>query len=133
MAEAIGGLYDRDCLALPRERLERALEDLLHPAVVFVPESSSGVRHVGIAEIVRLLVAARGDWTSCRYAVEQVDEEHDEVLVSGRVLAEARGSGARASFPFAHVWAVRDQRVVKIAAYHSLADAREALADCVGV
>jgi ketosteroid isomerase-like protein len=128
--EVIGTLYGQDWLAMPEEALERALVELLDPDVVFVGESEAGAppsRHVGIAEALRLFGAARGDWARYRYIVEGTDEQDGEVLVSGRVVAEIRESGDRASFRFAHLWTIRDERAIKVVAYHGPAEARAAL------
>ena len=128
--EVIGTLYGQDWLAMPEEALERALADLLDPDIVFVAEPEAGAppsRHVGIAEALRLFGAARGDWARYRYIVERIDQQDDEVLVSGRVVAEVRESGARASFRFAHLWTIRNERAVKVVAYHGPEEARAAL------
>ncbi len=128
--EVLGTLYGQDWPAVPEEALERALVELLDPDVVFVPESEAGrppSRHVGIDEALRLFGAARGDWAHYRYIVEGIDQQDDDVLVSGRVVAEIRESGARASFRFAHLWTTKDERAVKVVAYHGPEEARAAL------
>lgn len=130
-ADTIGALYGRDWLEMPEEGLARALAELLDPDFTLVPDAEGGVAsapRAGLDSALRLFSAAREDWVSCRYVADAIDEHGDEVLVSGRLVAEPRGSGPRASFSFAHAWTIRAGRVVRIAAYHGRAQARTALA-----
>ena len=130
-AQTIGALYGRDWLETPQESLEHAFHELVDADVVFVPEPGvdpQPAAYAGLAAVMQLLTAAREQWRSCRYVAEQVEQRAGDVLVSGRVVAELRDSGSRASFPFAHVWTTRVGRAVRIAAYEGLAEARAALA-----
>ena len=131
VAETIRGAYVRDWLGVGDAALEGALLELLDPDVVFLPEpnsSSPTTPHVGVGEVARLFRQARDDWSSCRYLLDHVQEPASgEVLVSGWVIADSRPSGARVSFPFAHVWSARGERVVRVAAYHDRREASEAL------
>lgn len=127
-AEAIGALYDQDWLAVPDESLRCALAELFDPEAVFVAEpepNRDAPRPAGLDAAMRLFEAARRDWASLRHLVERFDSAGDRVLVSGRVLAEARGSGSRAWFEFAHVWTLEQGRVTKVVA-HPGADAARA-------
>ncbi len=130
-AITLGVLYGRDWLETPQESLEHAFSTLVDPDVAFVGEpeaDGSGRAEVGLATTLRLLAAAREHWRSCRYVAERIDEHAGDLIVSGRVVAELR-SGSRASFPFAHVWTLRDRRAIRIAAFPGLADARAALTE----
>ena len=129
-AEAIGALYDQDWLAVPDESLRCALADLFDPAAVFVAESEADGESpspAGLDAAMRLFEAARRDWASMRHLVERVDSFGPEVVVSGRVLAEARESGSRAWFQFAHVWTLENGRVAKVVAHQDAAAAHASL------
>ena len=130
-AETIGALYGLDWLAAPEETLEVALVELLNPDVIFVGEPQAGrapTPQIGIDAVLGAFTAARLEWTSCRYLVDAIDDEDGEILVSGWVTAQARDSGARACFRFAHVWTTHAESVVKVVAYPGPAEARAALA-----
>jgi ketosteroid isomerase-like protein len=128
-AATIGALYGQDWLAVPEQSLECALAELAEPDAVFVPDSELGRERLGIAEAMCLFDRARDDWVSCRYLADRIDEHGDRVLVSGKVVAEARESGARACFSFAHLWRSEGGRVVEVVAYHGLDEALAALAE----
>ena len=130
-AETIGALYGLDWLAVPEETLEGALVELLDPDVIFIGEPQGGhppAPQIGIDALLEAFTAARAEWASCRYLVDAIDDEGGDILVSGRVVAEARDSDARACFRFAHVWTTQADRAVKVVAYSGPADARAALA-----
>ena len=128
-AEAIGALYDQDWSAVPDESLRCALAELFDREAVFVAEPEPDrdpPRPAGFEAAMRLFATARRDWASVRHLVERVDARGDQVLVSGRVLAEARESGSRAWFEFAHVWTLASGRVVKVVAHPGAEAARAA-------
>jgi len=128
-AEAIGALYDQDWSAVPDESLRCALAELFDPEAVFVAEPEpdrESPRAAGRGAAMRLFEAARRDWASVRHLVERVDSRGDQVLVCGRVLAEARESGSRAWFEFAHVWTLENGRVARVVAHPGAEAARAA-------
>ena len=125
----IAALYGTDLVAISGEALEHRLVRLLDPEVVFVPEAAEAqqpLRHAGVEKVVRLFTAAGIDWHSCEYLVEEIAEEDDQILVTGRIVAEPRSRRQRASFRFAHVWTVHEGRVAEIAAYRSPGEAHRA-------
>jgi ketosteroid isomerase-like protein len=125
--DAIGALYDQDWLAVPDESLRCALAELFDPAAVFVAEAEADRESpspAGIDAAMRLFEAARRDWASMRHLVERVERRGPEVVVTGRVLAEARESGSRAWFEFGHVWTLENGRVAKVVAHPDAASAR---------
>jgi hypothetical protein len=129
-AEAIGALYGQDWLAVPEEALRCALAELAAPDAIFVPEPEPGRDQLaagGIGDALAMFAAAREEWTSCRYLVEELEQLGDQVLVAGKLVAESRPSGDRACFGFAHVWTFEGGLAARVAAYPSRVEGRRAL------
>jgi ketosteroid isomerase-like protein len=134
--ETIRCAYRRDWLAMHHRDVESALIEVLDPNVVFTPERVPGTRpvsYIGIAEILRLLNGARGDWDSCRYILDEVSElSAGHVLVSGRVVADVARSKARTSYCFTHVWSAQRGRITSVEAYQDRDEAVRAIGECCG-
>lgn len=123
-------VYSQDWLSIDDLLLGEALLEFVDPRISFVADSGGGdrVECVGITEIAARLSAARDEWRTCYFLVEGVEEQGDQVLVYGRLVAELRESGSRVSHLFAHIWSIgEDGRFVRVVAYSSQEHAVEAL------
>jgi ketosteroid isomerase-like protein len=74
----------------------------------------------GMTEVIALL---RDSWTEWRFEAERFIEAADRVLVLIRVVAKGGASGLPSERETAHVWSVRDGRLVAIQVFRDRADA----------
>lgn len=122
-------VYSQEWLSIENPLLEDALLEFLDPQIAFVAQSGGEdtVECRGVSEIAQRLRAAREEWRTCHFLVEEINEETDRVLVTGRLVAELLHSGSRVSHPFAHVWWRDEERFVRLVAYVSREQAVNAI------
>ena len=114
IAETVTALY----AAFNRGDREAA-RALLHPEIVwvsppryFVAEARGPIE--GRERVLAMMARYPGYWERAESVVDEVHEAPDGVvLVLGRLVATARGTGRAVENPFANVWRVRDGRLVE--------------------
>jgi ketosteroid isomerase-like protein len=87
-------------------------------------EDAPDAVHHGVAEVMVMI----GDWLTYWRAYELIVERYepcgDNVLLLLRRRARERGSGAPADRLAAHVWTIRDGKVVLIRSFSDIEEAR---------
>jgi ketosteroid isomerase-like protein len=87
-------------------------------------EDAPDAVHHGVAEVMGMI----GDWLTYWKAYELIVERYepcgDDVLLLLRRRARERGSGAPADRLAAHVWTIRDGKVVLIRSFSDIEEAR---------
>jgi ketosteroid isomerase-like protein len=80
--------------------------------------------HRGIADVIGMIADWLTYWKAYELIVERYEPCGDNVLLLLRRRARERGSGAPADRLAAHVWTIRDGKVVLIRSYSDIEEAR---------
>jgi ketosteroid isomerase-like protein len=67
-----------------------------------------------------------GTWADYEFDIEELIDGGDTVLVGVREIGRGKGSGVPMERRYGMAWGFRDGRIVHVAVYDSLADARRA-------
>jgi ketosteroid isomerase-like protein len=97
--------------------LQRVFE-LLAPDIEIVQTSALpwGGRHAG-HDGARRFFATLAAWTAASPTPERYVEAGEDVVAIGRLTGHARRSGRPIDLDVVHVWSVREDRIVRFAAY----------------
>jgi ketosteroid isomerase-like protein len=87
---------------------------------------------VGRRGMAKLIAVLRDSWTKWRFEAERFIDAGDRVIVLIRVLAEGGASGVATERETAHVWAIRDGRLVSIQIYRDRSEAFKAVGHVPG-
>jgi uncharacterized protein len=91
-----------------------SIADLAHPDAVWVPDRRVGERPVrGRENVIAFFLDRAEMFGDIRTALERVWEKDDRVLAFIHVTGEGRASGAGFEIRIAHLWTVRDGRLVR--------------------
>jgi ketosteroid isomerase-like protein len=83
--------------------------------------------HVGRRGMSDLIAALRDSWTRWRFEAERFIDAGERVVVLIRVVAEGGASGLATERKTAHLWRLRDGRLVSIRIYRDRGEALEAV------
>jgi uncharacterized protein len=100
---------------------------LAHPDVEWISDSRVGVGPLrGVENVIAFFMDQREVFVDATLDAERFFDQDDLVLVFLRVAATGRGSGARVEIRIAHLWTLRDGRLVRGEGYGNRDEALEA-------
>jgi ketosteroid isomerase-like protein len=118
-ASLIRGLYGFNWAAVDdRGRGLAAARGVMAPDVQarVSPEVGDRTLH-GLEGFAVFVEGLEEDFSEFRYQADTIEEvSPDEVLVTGHIDARGRRSNMPLTAPFAHIWTLRDERVVSVEA-----------------
>lgn len=94
--------------------------DALHPDVIWTEMEGfpTGGTYVGPERVLNEVIMPLGsDWESFQAKPDEFLEADDRIVVLGRYTGTYKATGKGTSVPFAHVWTVRDGKIVKFVQY----------------
>jgi ketosteroid isomerase-like protein len=106
--------------------MDRAAADW-HPDIVWDitrHEDAPDTVHHGIAEVMEMIANWMASFRAYELIIERFEPAGDDVLLLLRRRARDRTSGESADRFAAHVWTVRDGKVVLIRSYSDIEEAR---------
>jgi uncharacterized protein len=102
---------------------------LVAPAFELHPPEQSPDRQTyrGLEGLLAYLEMQLDLWDHASFATEQFIDAADRVVVFGRFSVRGKASGVPITIPSAHVWTLRDGRVVSMAIYSDRTEAMKAV------
>jgi ketosteroid isomerase-like protein len=113
-----------------------ALFELLDSEVVWDNRSYSPIDQVGVFRgkpaVVKLATEWVGTWTEYHFAVDEIVDAGDDILVVVTESGIGKASGAPMEHHLCYLWSFHDGRIVRGASYKSKDQALAALAGSSG-
>lgn len=113
--EIVRDMYD----AFARKDNERVLR-LFHPEIEWIQTDGfpGGGRYVGAEAVLRDVFGTfRADWETWKVEIDEYLDAGDAVIVLGWYVGTYKATGRSMRASFAHVYTVRDGRIVRFVQY----------------